>query len=230
MDSISASYGGIRALSDVSVNVHKGEVVSIVGANGAGKSTLLKSVMGLVRVSEGSIRLHGEEIVGDKPHKVVSRGVSFVPEGRRLFQMMTMEENLRVAAPRGCRDTDERIGEVFSLFPSLEGRRGALAGRLSGGEQQMVAIGRATMAKPRLLLVDEPTLGLAPIVCQRVLTSLVNLERIGTAVLLAEQNAAAAMRISKRTYVLEGGRVVTSGPSHELEGDPAVREAYLGAA
>ena len=229
VDSVSVSYGAVRALSEVSLSVRRGEVVSLVGANGAGKSTLLKAVMGLVRVNRGRITLRGTEIAGDKPHQIAAKGVSFVPEGRRLFPAMTLEENLSVAAPGGCGDVEGRIGEVLSLFPSLAERRTSLAGRLSGGEQQMAAIGRAIMRKPELLLVDEPTLGLAPAVCRTVLGSLEDLAGDGTAVLMAEQSVGPALAVSDRGYVFENGRVAASGPSRELEGSPAVRAAYLGA-
>ncbi len=230
VNSVSAAYENVRALWEVSLRVEGGEIVAAVGANGAGKSTLLRSVMGLVRVSEGSIALRGTEIAGKKPHQIVSKGVSFVPEGRRLFPLMTVRENLGTGAPRRCDDLEERIGRVYSLFPQLEDRRKMPAGRLSGGEQQMVAIGRAMMAGPELLLVDEPTLGLAPAVCAKVLAALEDLARRGTAVLLAEQNLELALGVSDRAYLFENGRITASGRSQDLRGHPALSEAYLGVA
>lgn len=230
VDSVSVYYGNIRALWEVTIQVGQGEVVSVVGSNGAGKSTLLRSIMGLVRITGGSIRLREEEISSDRPHRIVSKGVSYVPEGRRLFPMMTVEENMRIAAPRSCADIRDRVGELFAMFPVLDERRSTLAGRLSGGEQQMVAIGRALIARPDLLLVDEPSFGLSPVVCDRVFQALKALARGGTAVLLAEQNQDMAFEISDRTYVFENGRTVLSGDSRELRDDPRVRSAYLGVA
>lgn len=228
MDGVSAHYGRVRALWGVSLSVGRGETVSVLGANGAGKSTALKAVMGLVRVTSGSIRLRGDEIVGAPPHRVVSKGVAFVPEGRRLFPAMSVEENLAVGAPRGCRDLDERAGAVFSLFPALRERRAVHAGRLSGGEQQMVAIGRALMAGPELLVVDEPSLGLSPAATERTVEALNGLSGAGVSVLLAEQSPELALGASDRTYVFENGRVALSGPSREVAADPRVREAYMG--
>ncbi len=230
VDSVSVAYGNIRALWDVSLQVGNGEIVAAVGANGAGKSTLLRSVMGLVRASGGSIRLRGDEIIGERPHEIVSKGVSFVPEGRRLFPLMTVKENLCAGAPRRCGDFEERIARVYSIFPQLEDRRATLAGSLSGGEQQMVAIGRAVMAAPELMLIDEPTLGLAPGVCTKVLSALEDLALQGTAVLLAEQNLELALGTCSRAYLFENGRIAASGRSQEFRAHPALREAYLGVA
>ncbi len=230
VDSVSVAYGNIRALWGVSLRVGKGEIVAAVGANGAGKSTLLRSVMGLVGASGGSIRLRGVEIIGERPHEIVSKGVSFVPEGRRLFPLMTVKENLCVGAPRRCVDLEERIAKVYFLFPQLEDSGARLAGSLSGGEQQMVAIGRAMMAAPELMLVDEPTLGLAPGLCAKVLGALEDLARQGTAVLLAEQNLEVALEACSRAYLFENGRIVASDRSQELRAHPALREAYLGVA
>ena len=230
IDSVSAYHGNIRALYDVSLAVDQGEVVAVFGANGAGKSTLLRSVMGLVRVSEGSIRLRGEEITRLAPHQIVSRGVSFVPEGRRLFPAMTVEENLAVASPRGRPDAHLRMAEVYSLFPSLRDRRPVQAGRLSGGEQQMVAIGRALMAKPSLLVVDEPSLGLSPAAVAKTMDALKGLAGTGMSVLLAEQNPGLALGASDRAYVFENGRAILGGRSRELIDDTRVRGVYAGVA
>lgn len=230
MDSVSAYNGNVRALWDVTLRVGAGETVAVLGSNGAGKSTLLRAVMGLVRVSGGSIRLRGEEIGGADPHRVVSKGVAFVPEGRRLFPSMSVDENLAVGAPRGCRDLAERVRMVRSLFPALGERSATHAGRLSGGEQQMVAIGRALMAKPELLVVDEPSLGLSPAATERTVGALKGLAGAGMSVLLAEQSPALALEASDRTYVFENGRVALSGASGDVAADPRVRGAYMGVA
>ena len=228
VSSVSASYGNIRALWGVSISAEAGEIVSIIGANGAGKSTLLKSIMGLVRTQSGEILFEGASVGGITPHTLVARGLSYVPEGRRLFPEMTVVENLRMGAPRICPDIDERMKTVHELFPVLQERRSQLALTLSGGEQQMVAIGRALMARPKMLLLDEPSFGLSPLAFERVIGAIEKINRDGVAVLLAEQSSERAMEISDRTYVLENGRVVGSGASDELLLDPIVKAAYLG--
>ncbi len=228
VDSVSVSYGNVMALWDVSINAEAGEVVSIIGANGAGKSTLLKSIMGLVRTLRGEILFEGTRVTGEPPHTLVSKGVSYVAEGRKLFPELTVEENLRMGAPRRCPDLRERLKTIHGLFPILEDRRTQLAVTLSGGEQQMVAIGRALMAKPKLLLLDEPSFGLSPIVFDKVIEGIEEINREGVAVLLAEQSSERAMEVSDRTYVLENGRVAGSGMSDELLQDPMVKAAYLG--
>jgi len=228
VDSVSVSYGNIRALWDVSIRAEAGEVVSIIGANGAGKSTLLKSIIGVVRPQGGEILFEGTRVTGVAPHSLVARGVSYVPEGRRLFPEMTVRENLRMGAPRSCPDISERLKSVHDLFPALEERRTQLVMTLSGGEQQMVAIGRALMAKPKMLLLDEPSFGLSPIAFEKVIGAIEKINREGVAVLLAEQSSERAMEISDRTYVLENGRVAGSGTSDELLHSPMVRAAYLG--
>lgn len=228
IQSISISYGSIGVLWDVSLEVRVGEVVSLIGANGAGKSTLLKAIMGLVRPKGGEITFEGNSLLKMRPHKIVSTGISFVPEGRRLFPGMSVEENLKMSTPRRCPDISQRVGDVFALFPILEERKSQPAGTLSGGEQQMVAIGRALMAKPKLLLLDEPSFGLSPIAYEKVLTAVRKINQSGVAILLAEQNSERALEISQTTYVLENGRVSTSGKSNELMNDPAIRMAYLG--
>jgi branched-chain amino acid transport system ATP-binding protein len=229
-DSVSAYHGNIQVLYGVNLTVAHGEVVAIFGANGAGKTTLLRAIMGIVGISDGSIRLGGEEISRFAPHQIVSRGVSFVPEGRRIFPAMTVEENLAVAVPRGCPDADRRKAEVYSLFPALEERRSAQAGKLSGGEQQMVAIGRALMPKPRLLVLDEPSLGLSPRAMAKTIDALRGLAKSGMSVLLAEQNPDLALGASDRAYILENGRILFGGSSRDLTDDPGVKEAYTGVA
>jgi branched-chain amino acid transport system ATP-binding protein len=228
VDSVSASYGNLRVLWDVSMSAEAGEVVSIIGANGAGKSTLLKSIMGLVRTQGGEIFFEGNRVTGVAPHTLVAMGIAYVPEGRRLFSEMTVRENLRMGAPRRCPEVNERLKIVHDLFPVLEERSFQLVMTLSGGEQQMVAIGRALMAKPKMLLLDEPSLGLSPIAFERVIGAIEKINREGVAVLLAEQSSERAMEISDRTYVLENGRVAGSGLSDDLLHDPMVRAAYLG--
>jgi branched-chain amino acid transport system ATP-binding protein len=228
VQSLSAAYGNIGALWDANLTVGEGEIVSIIGANGAGKSTLLKAVMGVVRPKGGRVAFGGRGLDGLKPHEIVSLGIAYVPEGRRLFPNMTVAENLRISTPRRCPDLEQRTREVFEIFPVLEQRRSQAAGTLSGGEQQMVAIGRGLMAKPRLMLMDEPSFGLSPIAYEKVLESIVKINQDGVGVLLAEQNSERALETSNRSYVLENGRVGNSGLSADLIDDPAVKVAYLG--
>ncbi len=228
IESVSAAYGNIGALWDASVAVADGEIVSIIGTNGAGKSTLLKAVMGLVRTSDGKIEFDGRDTAGLKPHEIVSMGIAYVPEGRRLFPNMSVEENLRMSTPRKCPDLEDRMRNVFGIFPLLGQRRSQTAGTMSGGEQQMVAIGRALMANPKLLLLDEPSFGLSPLAYEVVLTAIMEINREGVGILLAEQNSERALEISKRCYVLENGRVVRTGSSAELANDPDIKVAYLG--
>ncbi len=230
VNSISASYNNIRALWSVSMSVETGEIVAIIGANGAGKSTLLKSIMGLVPTHEGEVLFEGRRITGQTPHAIVSRGVSYVPEGRRLFLELTVEENLRMGAPRKFPDVRARTKALQDLFPVLKERHSQLAGTLSGGEQQMVAIGRALMAGPRMLLLDEPSSGLSPLVFEKVVEAIERVNVDGVTVLLAEQSSERAMEISSRTYILENGRVAGNGKSSELMHDPLVKAAYLGVA
>lgn len=228
IESISVHHGNVQALYDVSLTVGQGETVAVLGANGAGKSTLLRSVMGLAKPSRGRITFEGEDLGRLQPHQIVSKGVSFVPEGRRIFPEMTVEENLSVAAPRSCPDVGQRRAEVYSLFPALDERRLTHAGRLSGGEQQMVAIGRALMARPRLLVVDEPSLGLSPGAMSKTVDALKGLSRSGMSVLLAEQSPEIALAASERAYIFENGRIQLSGKSAELADDPRVMGAYTG--
>ena len=226
---VSAAYGRIQVLWGASLGVGDQEIVSLIGANGAGKSTLLKSIIGVIRPREGEILFRGKSIVGTRPHAVVSKGISYVPEGRRLFPTMSVKENLRMGAPRNCKNLEERIERAYSLFPVLKDRRKQAAGTLSGGEQQMVAIGRALMSEPKLLLLDELSFGLSPLMFERVLTAIETIRDSGVSILMAEQNSERALEVSDRTYVMENGRIEISGESSELIDNEKIREAYLGA-
>lgn len=228
VESISANYGNIQVLWDVSIRVNKGEIVALLGANGAGKSTLLRTIIGIVKPRKGEILFEGQSLKGKRPHSIIREGIGYVPEGRRLFTTMSVEENLRMGAPRKCDELSSRFEYVFSLFPKLKERSKQQAGTLSGGEQQMVAIGRALMAKPRVLMLDELSFGLSPLMFERVLSAIEETNRAGVSVLLAEQNSERALEISERAYVFESGRVSIEGPSQKLIDDPRVRAAYLG--
>jgi branched-chain amino acid transport system ATP-binding protein len=227
---LTAAYGNVTALWGVSFDVRKGEIVALVGANGAGKTTTLKALSGLVRPRAGSILLEGDELTRRSTVEIVERGVVHVPEGRKLFPEMTVTDNLllggyaRPARPRQA----QRLEEVLAIFPRLRERARQLAGTLSGGEQQMVAIGRGLMAGPRLLMLDEPSLGLAPILVDEMFRVVEAIHRGGVTVLLVEQNTEQALAIAHRGFVLESGRVVLSGTGQELLANPQVREAYLG--
>ncbi len=227
---IEAAYGGLRALSGVTLTVGSGEVVALVGSNGAGKTTLLRCVAGLLRPRAGRIRWAGADLGGVLAHEIVARGIALVPEGRRLFTRMTVEENLELGAftRRAALGRRARLTSVYRLFPRLAERRRQLAGALSGGEQQMVAIGRALMTEPALLMLDEPSLGLAPQVVEAICRGLEAISRTGVSILLVEQNVQAALGLAHRAYVLEGGRVVGEGRGAELLDDPGMRRAYLG--
>jgi branched-chain amino acid transport system ATP-binding protein len=228
VEDLSVSYGNIRALWGVSVKVEKGEIVSLIGANGAGKSTLLKSIMGLVKSQGGKVSFEGKNLANSRTNSIVKMGVGYVPEGRRLFPRLSVEENLRMGAPRRCLDLSKRFGELFELFPVLKDRKAQNASTLSGGEQQMVAIGRALMGKPKMLLLDELSFGLAPIVFEKVLSAIEAINSSGVSILLAEQNSERALEVSKHSYVLENGRIVLEGESGRLMRDPSVNAAYLG--
>ncbi len=227
---ISVGYNALQVVWDVSLTVQRGEVVALVGANGAGKSTVLKTVAGLLRPTSGQITLEGARIDGLPAHAIVARGLALVPEGRRVFPYMTVAENLELGAFLETRRAriEETLAWVFDLFPILKVRRSQLAGTLSGGEQQMLVIGRALMSRPRLLMMDEPSLGLAPAVVSTVFASVGRLLEEGITVLLVEQNVRKALELAHRGYVLENGRIVLSGPSASLLADADVKKAYLG--
>jgi branched-chain amino acid transport system ATP-binding protein len=227
---LEAAYGDVPALSGVTLRVGDGEIVALLGPNGAGKSTLLGCVAGLVRPRAGIISWDSENLLAVAPHLIVERGLAVVPEGRRLFGSMTVEDNLDVGAfsPRARAARRESLERVFALFPDLRARRRQIVRALSGGQQQMVAVGRALMASPRLLMLDEPSLGIAPLLVRRILDALVEINRAGVAVFLVEQNVRAALTLAHRAYILEGGRVVGEGEGSALLRDSHVRRAYLG--
>ncbi|MFO7273920.1 MAG: ABC transporter ATP-binding protein [Bacillota bacterium] len=231
VERLNVAYGAIQAVHDLSLEVREGEIVALLGANGAGKTTTLRTISGLIRPRAGRIVYAGQDITHWPSHRIVAAGLVHVPEGRRVFAPMTVLENLEMGA-YGQRDPArirERMERVFAKFPRLEERKHQLAGTLSGGEQQMLAIGRALMAEPRLLLLDEPSLGLAPMLVREIFATIKEInERDGVTILLVEQNAHQALQIADRAYVLETGRVVLSGPARELGDNPKVREAYLG--
>jgi branched-chain amino acid transport system ATP-binding protein len=222
--------GNIEALKGVSLTVEEGEIVTLIGSNGAGKSTTLRSISGLTPPRTGSILFEGEEIALTPPQDIVQRGISQSPEGRKCFSRMTVSENLDMGAYlRRDKEIEQDRDRVFELFPRLEERRRQKAGTMSGGEQQMLAIGRALMAKPKLLLLDEPSMGIAPILVERIYETIAEINRQGTTILLVEQNANFALGVSKRGYVLETGQVVLSDESEKLRSNPQVQAAYLGA-
>ena len=230
LENINVYYGGIHALRGVSLRVEAGEVVTLIGANGAGKSTTLRAITGLLTPRSGRIRFEGEDITGLPAHQLVARGISMAPEGRGIFANLTVLENLEMGAYR-VRDQGQIRTDIergFTLFPRLRERVKQRSGTLSGGEQQMLAIARALMSRPKLLLLDEPSLGLAPIVCHTIFTTIDEIKAAGTTVLLVEQNANAALKHSDRGYVLETGAVTLEGSATSIAGDPRIREAYLG--
>ncbi len=230
VDGIHARYGNIEALRGVSLTVEEGEVVTLIGSNGAGKSTTLRAITGLTPATAGVVRLAGEDITHAQPQEIVGRGIALAPEGRHCFSRMTVRENLDMGAYlRHGVEVGQDLERVFSLFPRLQEREGQKAGTMSGGEQQMLAIGRALMARPRLLLLDEPSMGIAPILVQRIYETISEINRAGTTILLVEQNANYALDASRRGYVLETGRVVLANNSAQLRDDPEVQRAYLGA-
>jgi branched-chain amino acid transport system ATP-binding protein len=230
VEGIHTYYGHIHALKDVSVNVEEGEIVTIIGANGAGKSTMLKTTSGLLRPRQGSIRLNGEDLTQLRPHKIVEKGVVQVPEGRRIFGTLTVMENLDMGAFI-CTDSQKNkknLGRVLELFPRLKERGKQVAGTLSGGEQQMLAMGRALMTNPKVLLLDEPSMGLAPVLVDDIFDTIRQLHQAGTTILLVEQNARLALKTASRGYVLQSGSVVLSDTCENLEKNEMVRKAYLG--
>ena len=226
---INVYYGAIHAIKGVSFEVNPGEVVTLIGANGAGKSTTLQTVSGLLHSRTGSIEFLGENLMGVPAHKVVAKGLAQVPEGRRVFLQLTVEENLEMGAyTRSGGDIDADLEKVYAYFPRLMERRRQIAGTLSGGEQQMLAMGRALMSRPKLLMLDEPSMGLAPILVEQIFKIIQTLHEAGTTILLVEQNAQAALSIADRGYVLETGKIVTSGTGTELLASPEIKKAYLG--
>ncbi len=228
VDSINVFYGSIHAIKDVSFEVKEGEIVTLIGANGAGKSSSLNTITGLLRSRTGSIEFNGENISHLPAYKIVGKGLALVPEGRRIFQQMTLKENLDMGAYTGREGIDARLEEVYLRFPRLKEREKQIAGTLSGGEQQMLAMGRALMSSPKLLMLDEPSMGLAPILVEEIFDIISSLHKAGTTILLVEQNAQAALAIADRGYVLETGRIVTTGTGAELLNSPAIKKAYLG--
>lgn len=230
LDNVDVYYGAIHALRGVSLTVSSGEVVTLIGANGAGKSTTLRAITGLVSPTGGRVLFEGKDITGCAPHTLVARGISMAPEGRGIFANLTVLENLEMGAylARNKAQIARDLERAFTLFPRLEERMKQAAGTLSGGEQQMLAIGRSLMSHPKLLLLDEPSLGLAPLVCQTIFSTIDEIKASGTTVLLVEQNASAALKHSDRGYVLETGAVTLDGPASALADDPRIREAYLG--
>ena len=227
---INVYYGAIHAIKGISLYVNEGEIVTLIGANGAGKSTTLRTISGLLKPKSGTITFLGNDIAGMPAHKIVAEGISQVPEGRRIFAEMTVMENLELGA--FIRDDTKTIAQdlkkIFQRFPRLEERKLQLAGTLSGGEQQMLAMGRALMSKPKLLLLDEPSMGLAPLLIREIFSIIVDINKTGTTVLLVEQNANMALSIANRAYVLETGRITLSGDAKELAASEEIRKAYLG--
>lgn len=230
LDNVSVNYGAIEALTGISMHVESGEVVTLIGANGAGKTTTLRTITGLLQPREGKISFEGEDISGRPTHRLVARGISMAPEGRGVFSNLSVRENLQMGAylKKDKRAIADEMERTFRMFPRLKERESQKAGTLSGGEQQMLAIGRALMSQPRLLLLDEPSLGLAPLVVHTIFEAIDDIKSKGTTILLVEQNAHAALKHSDRAYVLETGRIVMEGASAELAADPRIKEAYLG--
>ena len=223
------SYGAIKAVRGISFDIKQGEIVTLIGANGAGKSTTLNTVAGLIRPDSGSIEFKGQSIVGVKSHKVVERGMALCPEGRRVFSQMSVSENLDMGGyTRSDAENRETLQRVYVRFPRLKERMGQMAGTLSGGEQQMLAMGRALMSKPDLLMLDEPSMGLAPILIEQIFQIIEDLHKAGTTILLVEQNAQMALSIATRGYVMETGNITLSGTGQELLHNDDVRRAYLG--
>lgn len=229
VDNLATGYGAVQALKGVSLHVDRGEIVTLIGANGAGKSTLLMSICGDPRARSGRIMLDGEDITAKPTHEIMRSGVAQSPEGRRIFPRMSVLENLVLGAQAAGQDPAQQLPRVFDLFPRLRERQSQRGGTLSGGEQQMLAIGRALMSRPRLLLLDEPSLGLAPLISRQIFAAIRDLnEREGLTVLLVEQNANQALRLAHRGYVLVTGRITMSGSGAELLARPEIRDAYLG--
>ena len=230
LENISVNYGAIEALNGISMHVEQGEVVTLIGANGAGKTTTLRTITCLLSPRAGRVLYEDEEISGLPTHKLVARGISMSPEGRGVFANLTVRENLQMGAylKKNKREIAEDMERAYTMFPRLKERESQKAGTLSGGEQQMLAMGRALMSRPRLLLLDEPSLGLAPLVVHTIFQAIEDIRSKGTTILLVEQNANAALRHSNRAYVLETGQIVMEGASQDLAADPRIKEAYLG--
>lgn len=230
VEDINVFYGSIHAIKGISFEVQEGEIVTLIGANGAGKSTTLNSVAGLLRPRSGDISFMGESLIRTAPNRIVFKGLSLVPEGRRVFLRMTVEENLEMGAyTQPAANLKSDLEHVFELFPRLRERRRQIAGTLSGGEQQMLAMGRALMSHPKLIMMDEPSMGLAPILVEQIFDIIGSLHREGATILLVEQNAQAALSVADRAYVLETGRIVLTGTGRELLESDEIRKAYLGA-
>lgn len=223
------SYGAIKAVKGISFDISEGEIVTLIGANGAGKSTTLNTIAGLLKPESGEVQFKGESLIGIKPHKIVSMGIALCPEGRRVFTQMSVEENLEMGGyTRSDAENQETMEHVYERFPRLKERMGQSAGTMSGGEQQMLAMGRALMSRPQLLMLDEPSMGLAPILVQEIFDIVKELNEQGTTILLVEQNASMALSIADRGYVLETGTITKTGTGQELLHDDDVRKAYLG--
>ena len=228
IDGLKVSYGGIEAVKGITFEVPERKIVTLIGANGAGKSTTLRTIAGLVKPAKGRIHLQGEDITGLSPDRIVAKGVTLVPEGRPVFPDLTVLENLKIGAYLRKDDLTQDLNWVYELFPRLKERSWQAAGTLSGGEQQMLAVGRALMSRPKIIMMDEPSLGLAPIVVKGIFDIIKEINRMGVTVLLIEQNANMALRIADIGYVLETGNITMTGPGQQLLNDPAIKAAYLG--
>ena len=230
LSAVSASYGSVPAIGDISIDIGEGEAVGLLGANGAGKSTTLRAISGLMRLTAGTITFLGTSIAALPPYKIAELGIAHVPEGRQVFPEMTVQENLEIGAyvPRAKAVRGQTLDLVFSIFPVLAERRRQLAGTMSGGEQQMLAVGRGLMLKPRLLMLDEPSLGLAPVMTDITFQKIQEIHAMGTAILLVEQNVARALTLVQRAYVLESGKIIMRGSSADLANNKQVQAAYLG--
>ena len=230
IENVHTYYGNIHALKGISINIEKGEIVTLIGGNGAGKTTTLRTISGLLKPREGSVSLDGQDLIKYKAHEVVYKGVSMVPEGRGVFARLSVMENLEMGAYslKSKQELDKNIERVFTLFPRLKERRTQVAGTLSGGEQQMLATGRALMANPRILLMDEPSMGLAPVLVELIFETIQQINKVGVTVLLVEQNALMALAIADRGYVLQTGEIVLTDTAENLKKNPMVQKAYLG--
>ncbi len=225
---LKVNYGGIEAVKGISFDVRQGEIVTLIGANGAGKSSTLRAIAGIVKAASGSVEYAGDVITGKSPSAIVQRGITMAPEGRKIFPDLTVEENLKIGAYTRSDDLTADLAWVYELFPRLKERSWQAGGTLSGGEQQMLAVGRALMAKPKVMMLDEPSLGLAPLIVKNIFEIIKTINENGVTVLLVEQNANMALKVAHRAYVLETGRITKSGTGSELLADEAIKEAYLG--